>query len=106
MSDSKVFRKRGGKTVTVFAGAESEPPKDERAEKASHGGSGASANTNIDDIKKGMTVGEVERILGQGEGDPGGNDGKYAVVNYRRQGGGIAVVYRDQRVISRVSTGS
>ena len=48
-----------------------------------------------------MTVSEVERILGHGDTDPMRTPGKFAVVNYRDKDSGIAVVYKDHRVVSR-----
>jgi hypothetical protein len=91
------FRKRGQKRVTVFSGADvtnldENNPQSNVSIASSH---------HLDRIRKGMTVSEVERILGQGDTDPQRTPGKFAVVNYRDRENGIAVVYRDQRVVSR-----
>jgi hypothetical protein len=90
------FRKRGEKRVTVISGAELA-----KQSETSQANMSMTNPRELDRIRKGMTVSEVERILGHGDYDPMSMTGMYAVVNYRDKNNGIAVVYRDNRVISR-----
>jgi hypothetical protein len=103
------FRKRGEKRVTVFSGAELANAAENNSQSnvsysspyGSSYGSSYSHSYDLDRIRKGMTVTEVENILGHGDTDPMRTPGKFAVVNYRDKDSGIAVVYKDRRVVSR-----
>jgi hypothetical protein len=96
------FRKRGQRIVQVFSGAENlTGDSNTSTTSTTHDHLVNRPSYELDRIKKGMSASEVERILGQGDSDPNTTNGAFAVVNYRKQGGGIAVVYRDRRVISR-----
>jgi hypothetical protein len=99
------FRKRGQKLVTVFSGAESanvvDGDQSSNVSYSSQYGSSYTSSHDLDRIRKGMTVSEVERILGHGDTDPMRTPGKFAVVNYRDKESEIAVVYKDHRVVSR-----
>ena len=60
---------------------------------------------DYDKIRKGMTLGQVESILGPGDAPSNITARRYAVVNYGGSKNGVAVVYKDQRVVSKAQLG-
>jgi hypothetical protein len=58
------------------------------------------SSPKFDRIRKGMSVEEVEDILGTSE-NGGDASRRFAVVNYHCSGSTITIVYRDARVVSK-----
>ena len=57
-------------------------------------------------VKKGMTLSQVESILGPGDAPENITARRFAVVNYGGSQAGVAIVYKDQRVVSKAQLGS
>jgi hypothetical protein len=95
MTGATSFRKRGQKTVTVYSGVEG--MQDASEVTATRG--------EFDRIRKGMTAGDVERVLGKGDVNIDETDHEFAIVTYGKGSNSITVVYRNQRVVSKAFAG-
>jgi hypothetical protein len=96
-------RRRTRRTISVYTGAEDRVATS-RFEAPSRGARQATS-AEYEQIRKGMSYSDVQRLLGNGDAPENAGDRRYMVVNYRQGESSITVVFKDHRVISKAQLG-
>ncbi len=110
MTGTTTFRKRTRTLVPVYTesqAATSTPTTDAENTSTTRANITTSSIPAADynRVRKGMTLSQVESILGPGDAPSNITARRYAVVNYGGSNNGVAVVYKDQRVVSKAQLG-
>ena len=108
MTGTQTFRKRTRTLVPVYTETQTaitSPDGRNTTSTRANIQTSSIAAADYDRVKKGMTLSQVESILGPGDAPENITARRYAVVNYGGTKAGVAVVYKDQRVVSKAQLG-
>jgi hypothetical protein len=110
MTGTQTFRKRTRTLVPVYTETQTAVTSTDAKSNTSTTRSNIQASSipaaDYDRVKKGMTLSQVESILGPGDAPENITARRFAVVNYGGSQSGVAIVYKDQRVVSKAQLGS